>query len=374
MYFIDSNLIGDPTVTDTLAAGSPVPRGVSVANGVGAVLVMIAATYIATAEASSALLGYASIVCYLTFSVLIDTNISASGNAGKGQKFEPACAVILVELGKLIVSCVLYTVARWKPTFSEGQPFIQENFSMKDAVYLAFPGLLFAINNMLVWLSIGHNEMASFGVFRDTIIFFNAAIWCVVFRSTLGLRRNLALCMVFVGLCVNQIGPLLTSSISPMVLLVLLMAFTNAVASVANEFAIKQNSGLDLNLQNAVLYSFCLIWAIVYIVVSKPQKLTSFAAFFENFGFSAWLIVCMQLSAGLLVSRILKYADSITKNVACALRGPILIFLAPVCGLHSRLDFPTGLSAILVGSAACYFLMQGKPAPGIDYNERASQK
>lgn len=365
---MDSNFIGGPAVTVVATDDVPTPAGVWVANGVGAVLVLVAATIIATAtDSTDPKLGYASIVCYLVMSVLIDTNISASSSEGTGHKFEPLCAVILVEIGKLVASCVLYTVNRVKPLM-DGQSFIDEKFSVKDALYLAAPGFGFALNNVLVWMSIGHNEIASFGVFRDTIVFFNAAIWCIIFKSALGLHRNLALAAVFAGLCINQITPLMTASLSPWVMIILAMAMTNALSSVANEYAIKQNGGVDLNLQNAVLYSFCFVWACVYLAISKPEKLSSVGAFFENFNATFVVVIGLQLCAGLLVSRILKYADSVTKNVANALRGPILIFLAPFVGLHSRLDILTGLSAVIVATAAGYFLMQGRPAPGIDFS------
>lgn len=372
-YLYASSFLEESSVGKTLLAGtdSQPPIGVFMANGVGAVMVLAAVAVMKLVDEKSAVLGYCSIVCYLVFSVLIDTNIGAAGNSGKGFAFEPACAVLLVEVGKLVTSMCLYTAARWEKVCA-GEPYIQEAFQIKDAMYLAIPGFLFALNNILVYLSLGHNEIASFGGFRDTIIFFNAALWCFVFKSTLGMYRMLALAAIFAGLCINQVGPLMNSGFSPMILIVLCMACTNACASVANEYAIKQNSGLDLNLQNAVLYCFCITWAIIYLIVTKPEKLSSFGAFFENFGGFAFLIVGLQLTAGLLVSRILKYADSITKNVACSLRGPILVFLAPAVGLDSRLDFLTGLSSVIVGASACYFLTLGKPAPGIDLDAKST--
>jgi len=360
----DSNAIGEPTATHTLAEDSPVPASIWVANAAGVLTIIAFFAYMSFADGSSPLLSIGSIVCYLIFSVLIDTDISAAGNGGSGFKFEPACSVLLVEVGKLITSIILYTVNRVKVIQEEQKPFIDENMKLKDVMYLAAPGLLFAVNNILVYLSIGFNEVASFGVFRDTNLFFTAALWCVVFKSKLGWERNLALSGVFLGLCVNQITPLLSASLSAAVFIILAMAMTNACGSVANEYAIKQNAGLDLNMQNAVLYSFCIVWALLYIVILKPAKLTSVGAFFQDINATAWAVIVLQICAGLMVSRILKYADATTKTVACCLRGPILVFLAPLLGLHSRLDFLTGLSSIMVGTAACYFLMQGRPKAG----------
>merc|ERR1719161_959798 len=151
------------------------------------------------------------------------------------------------------------------------------------------------------------------------------------------------------------------------------MTLTNACASVANEFAIKQNTNLDLNMQNAVLYSFCSFFALLYIVVLHPERMTSLDSFFENFDKLAWLLVAVQLCIGLLVSRILKYADAVSKAVGSCLRGPIVVFLAPLVGLHSRLDLLTAISAIIVATGACSFLMRGRPAPGVDLNAKTEK-
>jgi hypothetical protein len=366
-YIRDPDAIGGPIVTKTLSEDSAVPAGVWMANGVGAVLALSALVYMKFADEKSPLMGLSAIVCYIALSCLVDMNINAAGN-GKGVKFEAACSVLLVELGKLVMSAVLYTANRLQP-MRDGEGYLQESFRAKDVMFLAVPGGLFALNNILIYVSIGMNDMASFGVFRDTTIFFNAMMWCWVFQSSLGLTRMLTLGFVFAGLCINQIGPMMNASLSASVLLVLAMTLTNACASVANEFAIKQNSQLDLNMQNAVLYSFCSMFALAYIIILHPERMTSLDSFFANFDTLAWLLVAVQLCIGLLVSRILKYADSVSKAVGSCLRGPIVVFLAPLVGLHSRLDFLTGTSAVIVATGACYFLMQGRPAPGVDLSK-----
>merc|ERR1719453_864193 len=107
------------------------------------------------------------------------------------------------------------------------------------------------------------------------------------------------------------------------------MTVTNATGSVFNEYALKWNQGLDINMQNAVLYAMCIVFSIVILAVRSPVHLTSLGAFFE--GFTNWtiLMVCLQASAGLLVSRLLKYADSVYKTIGTCLRGPTLVFVAP---------------------------------------------
>jgi hypothetical protein len=347
-----------------LSGVSPVPFGVWVANGIGGLIILIGLAYIQFSNENNELLGACSIACYISFSCLIDTNISIAGN-GNGVKFEPACSVLIQEVGKLIVSMVLYTVARWN-AIRDGHPFLQEQVRMKDVMYLAVPGCFFAVNNVLIYEAIGRTEIATFGVFRDTVIFFNAAIWCFVFHSTLGMTRYLALFIIFVGFCLNQITPLLHGTMSPAILIVLFMGLTNACASVANEYAIKMNSDLNLNLQNSLLYCFCSFFAFLYILVLRPEKLSSVASFFAHFDATAWITIGLQMAVGLLVSRILKYADSVTKTVGACLRGPLVVILAPFIGLRSRSDWLTNVSAVMVACGAYIFFIQGRPKPGVD--------
>jgi drug/metabolite transporter (DMT)-like permease len=324
------------------------------------------------ASETSVTKGLYAVIIYCILTTLVDINISAAGN-GQGFTFEPACAVLIIEVLKMVFSLVLYTMSRF-PAMTKGEPFVQQEFSMKDIWYLAIPGALYCLNNILIYLALGYNELASFGVFRDTNVIFTAIIWCIVFKATLGCHRNLAIGGVFLGLFVNQATPLMNATWSPAIVLIVAMALTNSCASVSNELAIKQNSGMDLNLQNSVLYAFCSFAALLYLATQNPAKLTSLSGFFEGMGQSALVIVCVQGITGLMVSRILKYADAVTKTIAGALRGPILVFIAPVAGLHSRLDVPTIISAFIVSAASCYFLMQGRPDTKAQQNETVSSK
>merc|ERR1719265_1404129 len=173
---------------------------------------------------------------------------------------------------------------RW-PMLLDGQPFLQENFCMKDVMFLSIPGALFALNNICLYFAIGRNDMATFGAFRDTVIIFNAVAWCIVFKSSLGMKRFVALGLMFAGLVMNQIGPLLSSTFSLSVCLILFMTMTNASAAVANEYALKQNASLDLNMQNSVLYIFCSTFALGYLVAVHPEKMSSLDSFLANMDF-----------------------------------------------------------------------------------------
>eukprot|EP00746_Dinoflagellata_sp_MGD_P026972 gnl/MRDRNA2_/MRDRNA2_16353_c0_seq1.p1 gnl/MRDRNA2_/MRDRNA2_16353_c0~~gnl/MRDRNA2_/MRDRNA2_16353_c0_seq1.p1 ORF type:complete len:246 (-),score=21.26 gnl/MRDRNA2_/MRDRNA2_16353_c0_seq1:84-821(-) len=241
-------------------------------------------------------------------------------------------------------------------------------------MYLALPGFLFAVNNLLLYPSIWGNEMASFGVFRDTTVLFNAAIWCVVFKTTLGVPRSCALVGIFIGLFLNQITPLLNSTFTHQVLLVLLFAASQSCSAVSHEYAIKQNSALDLNLQNGVFNIFTMTTLCMYIALKHPTRFSGIDAFFQNFDLLAGAIIGLQLCWGLVISRILKYADAVMMFAAACLRGPLLLFLAPAIGLYSRLDHLTIISSVVVSSSSFYFVVQGKLTPGSESQIKLDDK
>jgi hypothetical protein len=275
--------------------------------------------------------------------------------------FEPACVSILVEIGKLIVSLLLFGLSRLQPMLHGESLLADSSCSFRHAFWLSCPAMLFLFSNILAFRAIGDNDMASYGVFRDTVLLWNAAIWTVVFQVSLNCKRIIALLGIFCGLVINQIQPLLSATWTPSVLLVCGMAFLNASASVMQEFAFKQNMHLDINLQNAISCIFGIVAAGVYLAFAAPLKLSSVEAFFDGFDTNTVLLLLTLLTLSLLVARILKYASSVIKSVVQCLRTPLIVLLAPTLGLNSRTDMSAYVSAAVVSLSAFLFLLQGRP-------------
>jgi hypothetical protein len=227
---------------------------------------------------------------------------------------------------------------------------------------LACPALIFFANNMLMFFANGYNDLSSFGAFRETLILWTAVLWTMTFQVSLGTKRVSALLTLLVGLVLNQAMPLMQASFNPAAIsLVCLMSFANAAGSVCFEWVVKQQATLDLNLQNIVLYFWGALLSFCYLAMLDSSKLASVRSFFVGFTLIVALIVCCQIFAGLFISRMLKYADSVTRAVVSSMRGPVLVFLAPVLGIHSNFDGLTITSSIIVASSALYFLLQGRP-------------
>lgn len=317
-----------------------------------------------------AIICYFVCAIYIVVSVTIDLTIAIQKtsqtdlqSAEAPYQFNTKCAVLLTELIKLVVSVGFAGFN----SFRQGS---WPNVAFSDVQWLLLPAILFVLNNILVYQAIGKNHMAAFGVLRDTMILWTALIWRAFFRTELGSMRMAGIMLIFAGLTVNRAG---CSAFTWAVLWILLMTLTNALGSVANEFALKWSKKLDINVQNAVLYAACAFFAILLLALDEPSRLMGPTPFFHGFTGNTFFTVTLQAFAGLMVSRMLKYADSVTKTVASCLRGPVVVFVSPYL-----LEVPnTGLecmSAIIVASGCMVYLLCGPLATAPPSHEEAGKK
>merc|ERR1719454_2780896 len=114
----------------------------------------------------------------------------------------------------------------------------------------------------------------------------------------------------------------------------------------------KHSEEVDINLQNILLYSLTSSASFTLFMMLHPETFTRPNRFFDGFDRSVPTIVLLQLFQGLVVSRILKYANAMVKNAVAALRGPVLLLVSLHVGLHVRFDGFVALSAVVTGVCA----------------------
>merc|ERR1719436_1372389 len=107
------------------------------------------------------------------------------------------------------------------------------------------------------------------------MIVWTAVMWRFVFRTPLGWTRLGGIFLVFIGLIISKaFASAKSGEWSWMFIWVLAMALCNAAGSVANEFALKHNRTLDLNVQNIVLYTFCVLFSLIFLAIQDPVRYT----------------------------------------------------------------------------------------------------
>jgi len=294
---------------------------------------------------------YIVCVVYIFFSCAIDISIAVQKKPG--YAFNPVCAVLVTEAIKLCLSAAVYAASLW----GSARRLIPAELSLSDLWCMAVPAGIYSVNNILVYHAIKQNEMSDFGIFRDTMILWTAGLWRFVFKVPLGWARLSGIGVVFAGLVLNKVASTLTSgAYSWRFMWVVAMTLCNAAGGVANEYALKRNSGLDINVQNITLYSFCSIFTAVILLVTDPARLSG--SLVLGFSRSTWLTIGLQAIVGLLISRLLKYADAIMKSVATCLRGPLVVLSAPSF-THVPVTAVSCVSAAIVASGCFTYLTQG---------------
>lgn len=316
--------------------------------------------YSQTHEKITALIGlrlsHLCCIAYASLSVAIDISIkNAAQSYGGAFPFHPACAVIVVEMLKLIASGILLAVEVVRSR-NAGTTLVMPR--VQDIAWLGVPALIYAGNNMLVFQAIRATPMSTFGVIRETMLIWNVVIWSLTFHVRVSAIRWFAVFGIFVGCTINQVPIVLASRFTWGVCWAFLLAFTTALGAVANEYAMKQRASVDINLQNCILYAMCGTLTIIGLAVTDIKVLESYETFFDGFVPECWQVIILQVVTGLAVSRILKYVEAVTKTIVAALRGPGVIFVsAVVFGL--QLKPSEVISTLLVCVSSYIYLRQG---------------
>jgi drug/metabolite transporter (DMT)-like permease len=293
------------------------------------------------------------IVCfvYIFFSCAIDISIAVQKQPD--YSFNPVCAVLVTEGIKLCLSTTVYAASFLGST----RRVVPAEFSFSDMLYMAVPSAIYSVNNILVFHAIQQNSMSDFGIFRDTMILWTASLWRFVFKVPLGRIRLLGISVVFMGLVVNKVASTLSSGeITWRFLWVVAMTLCNSAGSVANEYALKRNSGLDINVQNMLLYIFCTLFTAVILLLTDPQRFSGSLS--TGFSSQTWLTIGLQSIVGLLIARLLKYSDAVMKSIATCLRGPLVVLTAPLF-THVPTTAISILSAVIVATGCLTYLTQG---------------
>lgn len=283
-------------------------------------------------------------LAYLVLYVVYDILCAKSAQDGGGYyRFEPACMVLIIEFGKLMVTLLFLVV--WTPTETPSLYRVG-----KTAASMTLVAVCFTAINIINLVCLAQVSLASYAVWYQTGILFNAVLWYFMFRAPFNTQKVLALLLLTAGCIVNSIQPGLAFHIDSKIGLVLCSALISALGCVLNEYFVKKDVQLDLNIQNAILYTETCICCLVVVAVLDHTRLTSPAKFLQGFATDCWFIASVSILIGLSVSRILKYSSAITKNFVMALHCPVEVFAAHYI-VATPLTVFTFASTVLIGSA-----------------------
>lgn len=294
-------------------------------------------------------------VVFVVAFVATDISIKQASVANGGHyTFQPGVAVTIVELCKLLTSAGLLAMKRKQKAGSDSG----ELPTLGGVALLMTPAVFYTFDSILAYYAMAGVPLATVGVVRQTRLVWSALIWMVIFRTPISCTRWIAIVGIIIACVLSQVPAMLSSEYTSKVWLVVLLAFMSSASIVFHEYVIKSQAGVDLNLQNVILYASGVACALVYLAIVKISVFSSPAAFFEGVTPECLQVIVLQVFLGLTISRILKYVESVTKGIMSSLSSIVTIFVGSAL-LHTHLKAAEILAAAVASAFCLLYLSQG---------------
>lgn len=282
------------------------------------------------------------LVCVQAGALLLFRICQTSG----AYEFSPASSVALTEACKLVLAVSLHA----RHVRATGDALLEHLSPRIVAHYLGL-ALCYTVNNQLTFYCLQAVDPGSFGLGKSLAPYLVA----VMLRSTGQVLNELQwVCILLQCICIaiTQYDACKSAALlSPNAYAMLGVAVAiTAATSVWNQKVIK---GFDVpvNLQNALLYVFGLLIAIIsYVVIPDAEHSHGF---FHGYSLLAAFLIVFQAFHGLAVTLVYKYADAIVKNFAnSAVMAILVVVSAYAFGADLKLTSFLGVSGVLVTTYA----------------------
>ena len=228
--------------------------------------------------------------------------------------------------------------------------------------------LLYAVNNQLAFLLYRIADMATNNLFKSGGSFVSAVMLFFALGRPITPRQWICIVLQVCGLVIVQYDDCARASILPprVYLILLTSLLITSLCNVWNEHLLKQHSGTSLHLQNLVLYVVGAVLNFCFFVASDWSAGASVGrTFFQGYNLQAVLLIFCTACLGLVVSAVLKYADTVVRTSAAAcVTGFLYIF--GVLALGSKFRLSSFLGCVSVFLSTYLYLVSGvvdKPAP-----------
>jgi len=251
-------------------------------------------------------------VATITADIIIQTLHIRSG--GK-YNFHPSVMVFLVEFGKLGLNSIL-AMADYKQTRS---------CSPSDFFWtmrlMMIPAACFFTLNLIRFYALADGDLGEYRVFRSFDVVIVAGLWCVFFKRTLKVHEMVGVGLVTLSCVSLGLGSSILSGTvvrGPQTAIVLLMAFISSLGMVTNEMGFRSLPHLTLFTQNCALYVVSCTINLLYIFATIPLD-----EVLHGIDRLAVALLLVDVTLGLCVSCVLKYANAIIKQLATGWITPL---------------------------------------------------
>lgn len=232
------------------------------------------------------------------------------------------CPVILVSFAKLIASLLFYKIYD-RGGFAHIPSLLKKEYATVLG-YSVVSGL-FAAYDVLSFVNLAKLDPATFLTLMQLRTVITAAIWEIAFDKPLHWAQRVGLVCVCIGCMLKQgLGDAHFGNVtlSDYTLLGAQVAI-NCLAGVANEVFLKRKGAMPLNLQNAIQYTwaiiFCLAMAKLCPIQGIGMDIFAGGEWYKMADSRMLFNILIMTGIGLTCSVMLKTLDSIWKSIATAL-------------------------------------------------------
>ncbi|MES1920840.1 hypothetical protein MHBO_002466 [Bonamia ostreae] len=256
-------------------------------------------------------------------------------------------AVLITELSKFVIS---FVILNRKQSFKETIFSFTQNPREKLKIMLI--AFIYAVQNILVYISVKNLESAIFQVLNQMKILSAAVFSVLILKSFLGRKRWLAIFILVFGISIVQIDYSLSksgvSSQNGREKNFAIGLWTGLAASTTSGFAgvffekTLKSSNILLWERNVDMSLFAVIFLLAFHVFSSGENML------RNFNLFTVLSIACNVMNGLVVSLVIKYADNILKAFAVSISIVVCAIIDYYRDLFTpSLFFVTGVVAVL---------------------------
>ncbi|KAH9287139.1 UDP-galactose translocator [Echinococcus granulosus] len=314
------------------------------------------------------LMKYGSLA-FLTLQNVLLVLLSRYVRARPGDMFISSTAVTMSEAVKLVVCVGLVWLVEEGGSVRGFASNLHTNLfcDWRDNLLICVPGVMYAIQNNLIYLAVSHLNPSVFQVTYQLKVFTTVLFFRVLLHRVLTSKHWIALSLLFVGVVTAQVDPgnsaKTLEGLEQKPFFGLICVITACVLSgfsgVFFELVLKstQKTIVMRNIQLA----FCGIFASLAQAYFQEREVIFNHGFLFGYDGYVWAVILVQSVGGLLVAAVVRYADNILKTFATSV-AIVLTLVASVLLFGTPLTVHLVVGNLLVIAATVLYGILPPPA------------
>ncbi|CAH8858550.1 unnamed protein product [Trichobilharzia szidati] len=300
--------------------------------------------------------------------------VTRYSRARQGDMYYSTTAVVMSELVKLLV-CFFLVYMEANYSFTAFINNLKENIWKDpwDCVLISVPGLVYTIQNNLLFVGYSNLDAVSFQILYQLKIFTTAIFFRILLSKHLSRVQWISLGILFTGVVLTQLNDIMKSDTT-------MNSTGNGTSNNSNNSSINNNTNGNKNLlvglSSVVLACSCSGFAGVFFekllksshksvairniqlafygvtvgivtVYLKDGQAIHKNGFFFGYDSIVWLAILIQSLGGLLIAATIRYADNIRKGFATSL-AIVLTFVLSIFWFNFQPTILFFIGAVLV--------------------------